>query len=68
MRIGADKWLYKLLHVMYSDFEEYMTAERWDAAMCGEGIYEDEGLWAVSSFIEFVLTGKVTEGSDDEGD
>ncbi len=45
-------------------FECYMTASRWDAC-CAEGIYEDDGIRAVSMFLEFVETGCVT---DDDGE
>lgn len=44
-------------------FECYMTASRWDGC-CAEGIYEDDGVRAVSCFLEFVEDGKVT---DDDG-
>lgn len=44
-------------------FENYMTANRWDTC-CAEGIYEDDGIRAVSCFLEFVETGRVT---DDDG-
>lgn len=44
-------------------FENYMTANRWDTC-CEEGIYEDDGIKAVSCFLEFVETGRVT---DDDG-
>lgn len=44
-------------------FENYMTANRWDTC-CAEGIYADDGVRAVSCFLEFVETGHVT---DDDG-
>lgn len=51
------------LNILQAEFEEYMTAKRWDTC-CAEGIYEDDGIRAVSMFVEFCLEGKVT---DDDG-
>lgn len=44
-------------------FEDYMTQDKWDAC-CAEGIYMDDGIRAVSMFLEFCETGRVT---DDDG-
>ena len=48
------------LNSKYWDFENYMTSRRWDEI----DVYEPDGLRAVSAFIEFCCTGKVT---DDDG-
>lgn len=47
------------LRELQCQFEDYMTANRWDTC-CAEGIYEDDGIRAVSCFLEFVETGRVT--------
>jgi len=56
------------LNDKYWEFEHYMTSGRWDWIPSewsdGCGIAEDDGLRAVSAFIEFCCTGKVT---DDDG-
>ena len=53
----------KELRDMQRDFEDYMTTNRWDTC-CIEGIYADDGIRAVSMFMEFIETGRVT---DDDG-
>ena len=47
------------------EFEDYMTQNRWDTC-CAEGIYSDDGIRAVSMFVEFCLTGKVTDDDENE--
>ena len=51
------------LNGKFAEFEDYMTYNRWDTC-CAEGIYSDDGIRAVSMFLEFCDTGKVI---DDEG-
>ena len=51
------------LDQMFDAFERYMTSEKWDS-LGTDGIYEDDGLEAVSSFLEFVKYGY---GTDHEG-
>lgn len=51
------------LNDKFCEFEDYMTYNKWDNC-CAEGIYADDGIRAVSMFIEFCCTGKVT---DDDG-
>ena len=50
------------LNVMFWEFDLYMTAERWDSL----DVYEGDGLKAVSAFIEFCCTGKVTDDECEE--
>ena len=51
------------LNNKYWEFELYMTWSKWDQ-LGDDGITMDDGLRAVSAFIEFCCTGKVT---DDDG-
>ena len=47
------------------DFDSYMTASRWDEC-CSEGIYSDEGMYAIGCFVEFIETGRVTDEHGEE--
>lgn len=55
-----DEWE---LRKKFWNFRLYMTGNKWDN-LGSEGVYADEGLTAVSAFIEYVCTGIVT---DDDG-
>ena len=50
------------LNVMFWEFQLYMTPERWDSL----DVYEGDGLEAVSAFIEFCCTGKVSNEEMEE--
>ena len=57
-----DEWE---LRKKFWNFRHYMNAKKWDA-LGDEGVYADEGEIAVSAFIEYVLTGQVTDNDGNE--